>query len=203
MGYKSLAQIPARRNRPVSLYVRLHQFDCGAIHLPMKTLVILSLLFAIPSVMAQVKKCTMPDGRVVYSDTPCPNTVTESKTVIKGPTATTVAPPPPTRRIKFTGSPQTDLIKATALMDNIRLTGRDCEWALKVDKSKMSTCVTFMGKLQPSGEYQQISEHVSELIMDRAVAQQNIGELRTLTRYMQDVVRYKEFMLANLGISGK
>ena len=29
LGYKSLAQIPACRNRPVSLYVRPHNADCG------------------------------------------------------------------------------------------------------------------------------------------------------------------------------
>jgi len=150
---------------------------------------------------AQVQKCTMPDGRIVYSDTACPTSSRDAAVVIKKPAATvpTDKLPPPVP-VAFTGTPATDYIKASALMDNIRVIGRDCEWALKVDNTKIQKCIEFMGKLQPGGEYEQVSQHVTELNKDPTVAQQSISELRTITRHMQDIVRYKEFMLANLGV---
>lgn len=109
----------------------------------------------------------------------------------------------PPDKVSFSGSAQTDYIKASAIMDNIRIIGRDCEWALKVDNAKIHKCVEFMGKLQPGGEFTQVSDYISELNKDRGIAEQSVGELRTITRHMQEIVRYKEFMLANLGVKSR
>lgn len=158
-----------------------------------------------------VNKCTLPDGAVVYSDAPCPAASKESKALVERPvpaplraaSAPRIEPPvSPPARVEFTGAPQMDLIRATALMDNIRLLGRDCEWALKVDESKMGACRQFLGKLQPGGEFEQIGARVlgvlKELQTDPPAAQQAAGDMRTLMRYTQDVARYKEFLLARL-----
>lgn len=109
----------------------------------------------------------------------------------------------PPDKVSFSGIAQTDYIKASAIMDNIRIIGQDCEWALKVDNAKMYKCVEFMGKLQPGGEFAQVSDYISELNKDRGIAEQSIGELRTINRHMQEIVRYKEFMLANLGVKSR
>lgn len=168
-----------------------------------------------------VNKCTMADGRVVYSDAPCPSASKETAVIEPAPppaaaarsrpaaalrplpSPATLAATAPPAKVMFSGTAQLDLVKATALTDNIRTLGRDCEWALKVDKSKMQVCVEFLNKLQPNGEFQQIGARVAEVIRelkaDPSAAQQSMSELRTLSRYTHDVVRYKEFLLANLG----
>lgn len=166
------------------------------------------LLFAVLA-HAQVHRCTMPDGRVVYSDTACPNAAQDAKTLQRPPTPPTPSPkslPPPVplpAQLTFSGNPDLDYIKASALMDNIRIKGRDCEWALKVDKSKLADCKAFLEKLQPGGEFQQIGEQVTRLNADKASMERNAAELRILLQHTQAVVRYKEFVLANLGIGGR
>lgn len=166
-----------------------------------------------------VNKCTMADGRVVYSDTPCPTAAAQAQTVVTeppralparparqpaapAPAVASVEPPaqvPPPRKIAFTGTTELDFIKASALMDNIQTIGRDCEWALKVDKSKIAACADFLGKLQPGGEFEQIGERVVEMLKDRPGLERSMDEARRLQRHMNSVIRYKNFMLANLG----
>ena len=152
---------------------------------------------------AQVNRCTTFEGKIVYSDIPCPSTSKDVKVIDKNRSASVELSMPRPEKVIFSGVPQTDYIKASAMMDNIRVIGRDCEWSLKVDRSKRSTCLAFMSKLQPGGEYSQISDQVTFLNSDRATAEQNIEELRTLTSHMKEIVRYKEFMLANLGVNSR
>lgn len=163
-------------------------------------LILAALTVTCSLVSAQVNRCVGADGKVVYSDTACPNSSREARTV-QGVKPGYTPPAPKSERITFTGAHRTDYIKASALMDNIRILGRDCEWALKVDKSQVSICITFISKLGPGGQFSQITDHVSELNKDRAAAGQNIDELHALMRHMEAVVRYKEFALANLGVT--
>lgn len=163
--------------------------------------------FAVPA-LAQVNRCKMPDGRVVYSDTECPSSSTDSKNLVKpaprewtgGGSQSSTAGIQPGKMVQFSGTPRTDYIKASALLDNIRVIGRDCEWALKVDKSQMQKCKNFLGRLSPNGEYSQIIDHVTMLNKDQSNMRENSGEIRSILRISEDIVRYKEFMLANLGV---
>jgi hypothetical protein len=119
--------------------------------------------------------------------------------MIKGPGPFIAKVSPPVH-IEFTGASESDILKGTPLLDNIRILGRDCEWALKVDKSKMSSCIEFMGKLQPGGEFKQINDRMLEIMGDKKVAAENIDEFKSQIRHMKEIVKYKEFMLANLGV---
>ena len=165
----------------------------------MKSVVALMLLFVPLLTQAQVQKCVQTDGRTVYSDSPCPNSSRESKTIVKKPTMAVASEP---RRkpaqVRFSGSPDVDYVKAGALMDNIRIMGRDCEWALKVERRQILKCADFIQELGPDGQYQQVTQRLDELNRDRENAARNIDELRRITAYMKDIVRYKEFALANL-----
>jgi len=107
---------------------------------------------------------------------------------------------PPPQPIRFSGTPIGDFLKASAILDSIRTTGRDCEWALKVDEKKMSACIEFLPKLQPGGDCQQATDKISELVKNHAFAEANVGELRAVTRIVTDIVKYKEFALARLGV---
>lgn len=164
----------------------------------------------------------MPDGQSLYVDTlTCPANTKQVKP-IEAPKRTYTQPaparstpqagpaPPPAitpevqrqmskrETVQFSGNASMDLIKSSALLDNIKTLGRDCEWALKVDDSKMQKCRDFLFKLTPGGEYEQISNRVIEIGKDRKVLEENATEARRVLRHMQDIVRYKEFALANL-----
>ena len=106
-------------------------------------------------------------------------------------------------KVEFSGVPDADYIKVSALLDNIRTLGRDCEWALKVDKQKKSDCVQFIQKLQPNGEYKQTFTRLTNLNADPENSRFAGAELPRILRHIQEIVRYKEFMLARLGISSQ
>ncbi|MER2511293.1 MAG: hypothetical protein ABTQ25_02535, partial [Nitrosomonas ureae] len=97
------------------------------------------------------------------------------------------------------GSRLSELIKASAILDNIRVIGRDCEWALKVTNDK-TKCKPFLEKLGPGGEWSQTTQLISEITSDKSHADDYLPELRRIKSTMEDVVRYKEFMLSNLGV---
>ena len=166
----------------------------------MQHLLFVALAFASTMASAQVHRCTMPDGKVVYSDTACTTSAKDAKTLVKPPERSAPLAIASTARIEFSGNPRTDYIKAGAILDSIRLLGRDCEWALKVDKKQMPKCAEFMTRLGPNGEFVQVTAHVSQLNKEGANAEQNTSELRRILSHMEDIVRYKEFALASLGV---
>jgi len=107
--------------------------------------------------------------------------------------------PPIIEPVNFNGNRLSELIKASAIMENIRVLGRSCEWALKV-KTNMTECKPFIEKLGPGGEWAQTSELISEIVSDKSHADDYLPELRRIERIMQDVVRHKEFVLSNLNV---
>jgi hypothetical protein len=107
---------------------------------------------------------------------------------------------PSPQPIRFSGTPIGDFLKASAILDSIRITGRDCEWALKVDEKKIFACIEFLPKLQPGGDYEQAVNKISEVIHDHAFFEANEAELRAVIRIVTDIVKYKEFALARLGV---
>jgi len=104
------------------------------------------------------------------------------------------------KQVQFSGNRRIELLKASAIIDNIRIIGRDCEWALKVNDKKISSCTKFINKLAPGGENEHVSSKIQELISDEKFVADNSHELRTIVRHMEDIVRYKEFMASNLGV---
>jgi hypothetical protein len=174
-----------------------------------------------------VNKCTMPDGRVVYTDTPCPGAATQAQSIYTPsapePRLATPRPPrpgapqgqatagplqalqiPPPRRLHFSALPQSDISVAVSTMDKIRLLGRDCEWALKVDKGKMQACIDFLARVQPGGEVDQIRDRVAQVYRyepDAArLAREDLAKLRI---YRDEVLQYKEIAMARLSLGGQ
>ena len=171
--------------------------------MPRQPVLVLFLALLCFTTDAQVNRCTGADGRVVYSDTLCPSSAKDSKTIVKPPEkaparlSTGLAPP---TRVEFTGAAAMDYIKASALLDNIRTMGRDCEWALKVDERKLQDCVAFIGRLQPGGEFEQIGARLAELNTLPDNMKLAGAELPRILLHTQEIVRYKEFMFARLGL---
>ncbi len=173
----------------------------------MKKLKIAALLIlAIPTSAFSINKCTDAAGKITFTDTACPQSQnwenlsppSKSDTATSNHSGTNAATLPSPETVEFTGDGGIDILKASAIMENIRVLGRDCEWALKVDKTKISSCISFMGKLQPEGQYQQTTARVLEMIEDRTFTESNMPEINTIKNNMQAIVKHKEFMLQNL-----
>ena len=162
-------------------------------------IIFIAAIFQVTNSSAQVNRCTMPDGKIVYSDAACPAAAADSKTLIKVTPRSTPTDNSSAKKIEFTDTPRTDYIKAGAILDNIRMLGRDCEWAIKVDKKQTYKCSEFLSRLGPKGELSQVTGHISKLNEDKKNAEQNSGELSRILRHMEEIVRYKEFVLASFG----
>lgn len=172
-------------------------------------------LLAVSAHGAAMNRCTMPDGRIIYSDIACPPdaraaTVTAPTTTQPAPRPAAPArpPPPPATidprplpppvRVEFTGVPEVDYVKAQARLDNIRSLGWDCQWALKVDRSRLAVCRTFLEKLRSGGEYDQVTKRVMALNEDPKNMRASEAEVRKIYGLVKEIVRYKEFVIANL-----
>jgi len=168
--------------------------------------VLLMPLGAAQQAMA-VNKCTGQDGLVVYQDAPCA-AAAASATVKTWHDTPRDAPArvrqqlPAPQAIKWVGSPNMDVIRAEALLDSMHTQGRDCEWALKVTKGESiaAKCVPFMGALQDAGQFQQVTQRLQDLMLDKAWAANALPTLRRCTSLMEGVVRQKELMLALLDL---
>lgn len=172
-----------------------------------------------------VNKCTMPDGRVAYSDAPCATDAKEAKTLSAAPVIAPMAPRPtrplgqqgaaaaaelpalqipPPRRVQFSGLPQSDLSWSAATLDKIRMLGRDCDWALRVDKTKMQACVDFLTRMQPGGEFEQIRERVLlALRQEPAVARQSKRDLDLIEIFKGEALGYQAAAMTVLSRPGR
>jgi len=185
---------------------------------------VLGLAAVVASLPAHaVNKCTLADGRIVYSDTPCPTTARQAQTVSEQPVIAPISPRPtrptanpgaplpadaplqllpPRRTVEFSGLPQSDLSLAAAAMEKIRVLGRDCEWALQVDRGKMQSCVDFLSRMQPKGEFDQINTRIIQVLTYEPGAARTgaaADDLRKLQGRREEALRYKQIAMARLG----
>lgn len=172
-----------------------------------------------------VNKCTQPDGRVVYSDAPCAAGTKQAQIVSPAPVIAPMSPRPtrppgqqgaiaaaerptlqipPPRRVQFSGLPQSDLSWSAATLDKIRVQGRDCDWALRVDKTKMQACVDFLARMQPGGEFEQIRERVLlALRQEPGVARRSKQDLDKIEIFKREALDYQASAMANLSRPGR
>ncbi|QTD46342.1 DUF4124 domain-containing protein [Ottowia testudinis] len=157
------------------------------------------------AVNADVYRCTV-NGKIQYQDHPCSSGAQKALDDRNAKArqrqqelATAARNPPPPEPIAWQGSFQQDILKVSALLDHIRVLGRDCEWELKVTPSENKACKAFMLKLVPGGDYVQIGTRIQELLQDDTNARQAMGELATIKRHFEDITRTKEFMMARMG----
>lgn len=151
------------------------------------TILLAALLAAAPCWAQQMNKCPGPDGTTVYSDKPCPGSAGRHQ-----------APAQVVDALRFSGDAMSDLIKISALADNMRTLGRDCEWALKVDRRKSSVCRVFLDKLNPRGELGAISVRLQEVRSAGSMPREQAEEVARITRLLRDVLRHREFVVANM-----
>jgi hypothetical protein len=98
----------------------------------------------------------------------------------------------------FTGDPAHDLIRASAMIDNMRTLGRDCEWTLKVERNKAGACRQFLDKTSPTGELGAVGARLSQLTHGGGLAPGDAPELRRINAMLKDILRYREFAAASM-----
>ncbi len=152
----------------------------------------ITLLLSSPSVLA-VYKCTDASGTILYSDVPCVSSQTQQDTY--GSEGKIKSAP---IRIDFGKTRAAQRIKATAILDSIRIDGRDCEWALKVDEKQIAKCLTFLQDMRPGGEFEQAGGVLSSLIKDATEQNESAQDYAKVTRLMQEIAEYSQFMQARL-----
>lgn len=186
----------------------------------------LALVAAVTALPAHaVNKCTMPDGRVVYSDAPCAADTKQAQRVSAAPIIAPMAPQPtrppgqqgamhaaeqpalqipPPKRVQFSGLPESDLSWSAGTLDKIRMQGRDCDWALRVDKTKMQSCVDFLARMQPGGEVDQIRDRVLlALRQDPGLARRSKRDLDKIELYQDEALGFQAKAMANLNRQGR
>lgn len=158
-----------------------------------------------------IYKCTDAAGKVTYSGTPCPTTQKEQSMDPGSSTANTVRGSGPTpssasataRRvapqIDFGATPEAQLLKSTALLESMAVDGRDCEWALKVEKAP-SKCIGFLSQMTDGNEWTQVNAAVKGFLTEDFYATHR-SELEKVKRLMSEVAGYSQF--AQVRILGK
>ncbi len=160
--------------------------------------------FASQSAMA-VNKCKGPDGKVVYSDLPCPASteslgqpdLTNAKPRVRGASsaALDMDPLPP---IDFGSNQATQLNRTSAMVASILVDARDCDWDLKVTR-RADRCAKFLQQMIEGREWTQAINTLSALSGDGAFFAQNQAELSSVLRDAKEVVKIKEFAVVRAG----
>jgi hypothetical protein len=151
-----------------------------------------------------VNRCTLPDGRTVYTDAACPNSAASAARVGRpppvAPAQSAATRPTPAARggvaetIAWTGSPAIDAPRAVAIIEAALVRGRDCEWVIKVTRSDYSACDDFTGRVRPEGEAYQAAQRLRDITADPAAERALRAELRRGLRGLQEMVRLQEFV---------
>lgn len=147
-----------------------------------------------------VNKCTQPDGQVVYQDAPCSNAAKQSQQVktwdnTPGNLSRFQYHTPPPRTISWTGDNASDLDTILAEVEVTRLTARDCDWALKVEK-KLGKCARFVGRMRTGGEYQQTLDRLALIVKGEQKPPALTGKLRQMAPMFDDIQETAQFALA-------
>lgn len=165
----------------------------------------LAALLMSPAALA-VNKCKGPDGKIVYSDLPCPM---ETKQ-IDAPNLTNTnqtnrrsgdrarpdtGPLPP---IDFGSDQQTQLNRAAAIVASILVDARGCDWDLKVTR-KLDRCAQFLQQMAEGREWSQATTKLAELAGDTDFAVRHQGRLKSVLRDAEEVVSIKEFAVIRIG----
>jgi hypothetical protein len=151
-----------------------------------------------------VSRCTLPDGRTVYTDAACPSSAASAARLGRPapsprPQAATTRPPAAAAAraaepIAWTGSPAIDAPRAVAIIEAALVRGRDCEWVIKVTRSDYSACDDFTGRVRPEGEAYQAAQRLRDITADPAAERALRAELRRGLRGLQEMVRLQEFV---------
>lgn len=158
-------------------------------------------LLVLPCMGHAMHKCKDASGRVTYSDVPC-KSEQESLEVPDHVRREDRAARPlgiaSHEAIDFGDSPEVRLIKSIAVLEDIQIDSRECDWALKVHKD-VSKCMKFAAKMTEGGPWQQVTEVLVALTQDESFAKDRLPELNRARRLMEDINGVSQLLKLRLG----
>lgn len=163
-------------------------------------LAVLALLFISNSAFAAtIYKCVGPDGRVEFKDRDC--NLGDDSQVIAAPSKgrDIVASDVLNAReqntymykMDFDGDARSDMRKATAVIDVVRIKARECDWSIKVSK-KLEKCQEFLPYFLEGSVYNQSLERVLELT-EPEMKMLSV-QYRSLFRKVDEIVSVKDLL---------
>lgn len=151
-----------------------------------------------------VNKCTHTDGQVVYQDAPCSNAAKHSEQVktwdntpgsLSGFGSSGRHHTPAPRQIAWTGDVDRDLDTIFAEVEVTKLTARDCDWALKVER-ELGKCAHFVGRMRTGGEYQQTLDRLAQIVKGDQKPPGYVAKLNKMMPMMTAIQEKANFALA-------
>lgn len=138
---------------------------------------------------AGMYKC-VKNGQITYKDKPCPEQQQEEiSRISRSKDARAIDTTP----IDFGKSPEAKFIKAKAIIESIEVDGRDCEWALKVDKKQLHKCKTFLSQMVEGAEWEQVNKVIQELSKDSKFINDHKVEFILLSKKIERISSYSQF----------
>ena len=186
-----------------------------------------TLAICLPMASHAVNKCPGEDGKVVYSDLPCPvakgsaapkaTTAPATAPAVRAAATTPVAAParlpadlnslPATgvgvmspRTVDFGRTAETRLSTVVALLDAMAIDGRNCETALKADERKVAACVPFATVMQPGREWSQALGEVHALLKEPGLFERRRAEFAKASALIETISGHSQFMERRLGV---
>ena len=175
------------------------------------------LALCLPMASHAVNKCTGPDGRVVYSDLPCPHAKEAARpAAVPAPAAASAARQAPaklprldqlpptsvgvrTTQVDFGRGTDTRLTTVVSLLDSMALDGRNCEAALKADERKVAPCVPFATVMQPGREWSQALYEMHALLKEPGLYERRRAEFAKASALIETISGHSQFMERRLG----
>lgn len=163
----------------------------------MKRVVMIVLLFVANSAFAGAYKC-IDGGNVTYADRPCESIGlrnAKGSQINPSPKPMSSAEKALARsvNIDFGTNPAASLVTIKAVLDSLDVDGRDCEWALKVDESKLYKCTEFLPKMMENAEWGQVMNAVQNLLRDESFYSQHRIEFSAIQRKVERISGYSQF----------
>lgn len=163
----------------------------------MRHLLLALILLPMCSYSAAVNKCLAPDGKVLFTQGACPaghageevkikpaNGMNNSANERVGPRADKYVKP-----LDLTGDIQQQLRRIKAVVDIGVIKARDCDWALKVEKTTYK-CMDLLAYMVEGSTYHQAMERAASFTTDEIALAP--AELRSIIRSAGEINQAKE-----------
>lgn len=141
-----------------------------------------------------VYKCSDGKGNTLYSDTPCTGGSTQQNAYGTDGRIRSGLP----ERVDFGRSRESKREKATAVLESIRIDGKNCEQALKADVRIYEECSRFVDRMRPGAEWTQVHEVVLSLLNDAVIQRESAADYTNIRDLMAEITAASKFAEVSL-----
>lgn len=139
-----------------------------------------------------VYKCSDGKGNTLYSDTPCASGSAQQNAYGTDGRIRSSLP----ERVDFGRSREARREKATAILESMRIDGRNCVKALKASEPNeqiLEKCSRSVDRMGPGGEWTQVQEVVQSLLKDAVRQKESVADYANIRDLMEEIVAQIKF----------